>query len=252
MKKVIQALLQRMLGFENYLFYFSRFKIWTLKWDSQEQEGDFNFFLTLLKPTDQVLDIGANIGIMTALMAKTCPQGKVFAFEPVPENVKAWHRVVASMNLQNTQMFPLALGAETSVVEMEMPLMKGVRMQGLSHIRHQTIAGYEEVADRYQVKQIPLDDCQGLPDRIDAIKMDVENYEQYVLMGARKLLARHQPLIYCELWENENRERCFEILRQLDYKIMILEQDQLQTFQVGVHGHHNFFFIPAARVSEFL
>ena len=86
MKKLIQSILQKILGFERYLFWFSRFKISTLKWDSKE--GDFNHFLSLLSPGDDVLDIGANIGIMAIKMAQTCHQGTVHAFEPIPENIK--------------------------------------------------------------------------------------------------------------------------------------------------------------------
>ncbi|MEM6802034.1 MAG: FkbM family methyltransferase, partial [Bacteroidota bacterium] len=117
MKKGIQAFLQRILGFENYLFVFSLFKIYTLKWDGQDKEGDFNFFLTLLKAEDKVLDIGANIGIMSALIAKKCKNGKVFAFEPIPQNCKALNRIKKFLGLQNIALRPIALGKEQSMIE---------------------------------------------------------------------------------------------------------------------------------------
>ncbi|MEO1450970.1 MAG: hypothetical protein AAFV07_15680, partial [Bacteroidota bacterium] len=79
MKKAIQAFLQRLLGFRNYLFLFSLTKIHTLRWEPASKEGDFNHFLTLLDPQKDCLDIGANIGIMTVPMAKR--SRRVFAFE---------------------------------------------------------------------------------------------------------------------------------------------------------------------------
>lgn len=253
MKKGIQAFLQRSLGFENYLFVFSLFKIYTLKWDGQEKEGDFNFFLTLLQADDQVLDIGANIGIMSALIARKCKQGKVFAFEPIPQNCKALNRIKKFLRLDNIELFPIALGREKSLVEMEMPIMKGVKMQGLSHVKHESIEGYEEKGLGFQVEQNLLDampEFHNIP--IAAIKMDVENYEQFVLEGAQNLLKENHPLIYCELWDNENRRKCFEILESLDYKIFVLFQDQLVPFDKNIHLHHNFFFIPRKRTKEFL
>ena len=246
MKKVLQAILQRLLGFERYLTFFSRFKIMTLRWDGQRKEGDFNFFLTLLKPESRVLDIGANIGIMTVLMAKRCKQGQVFAFEPVPENFDALDKVVASYRLQNVLLFPLALGAKVDTVSMTMPVLKGVRMQGLAHVQHQTIEGYEAPQIGYEVKQLPLDEvCELKGKKIDAIKIDVENYEQFVLEGAHKLLSTDRPIIYCELWDNENRQRCFEILGELKYKTRVLVNQQLEDYDPAIHSHHNFFFIPS-------
>jgi len=246
MKKAFQAFLQRLLGFDRYLFLFSHFKILTLRWDGPRQEGDFNHFLTLL-PRDAVcLDIGANIGIMAVLMARRAPQGKVYAFEPVPENFRTLQRVVRSYRLTNVSLHPLALGDRPGKVRMAMPLLKGVRMQGLSHVEHESIEGYEARADAYQVEQMPLDELDFLQNQpLHAIKMDVENYEQFVLAGGQRLIRRQRPLIYCELWDNDNRRRCFELLQALDYDIQVLQEGQLVSFDPALHPQHNFFFRPS-------
>ena len=49
----------------------------------------------LLKPEDVCIDVGANIGYYTTLMAQLAHAGEVHAFEPVPIN---WH--VLNCNLQ--------------------------------------------------------------------------------------------------------------------------------------------------------
>lgn len=253
MKKRIQAFLQAILGFENYLFAFSLFKIYTLRWDGQNREGDFNHFLTFLKKEDHVLDIGANIGIMSALMAKKCVAGQVFAFEPIPENCTALLRIKKFLKLPNIQLHALALGNQTGEISMEMPIMEGVRMQGLSHVSHESIEGYQGKGLNYQAKQAPLDTLDFLQSiKISAIKMDVENYEQFVLEGAINLLKKNRPIIYCELWDNENRKRCFEILLKLDYAFFVLSEQNLVPFDKSLHQHHNFFFIPKERTKEFL
>ncbi|MDX2246042.1 MAG: FkbM family methyltransferase [Bacteroidia bacterium] len=249
MKKAIQAILQRVLGFERYLFVFSLFKIRTLRWDGKNKEGDFNFFLGMLKPDDVVLDIGANIGIMTALMAQKCRTGRVYAFEPVPDNFQAMRRVVNYLHLKNVSLHPVALGPEKGEVEIKMPVIKGVKMQGLSYIRHETIAGYPVGHISYRVPQVALDEWAFDPEeRVTAIKMDVENYEQFVLQGARQLLRKHRPVIYCELWDNENRKNCMQILQEAGYLPRVLVADTLVAFQPGIHPHHNFFFFPESNV----
>lgn len=243
MKKWIQATLQRLLGFDTYLFVFSLFIMYTLRWN--KKEGDFRHFLSLLAPDSTVLDIGANIGIMTALLSKACPQGKVHAFEPIPENHRSLQRLLRFTNSHNVHLHPIALGAERATVAMRMPVMEGVRMQGLTHVEHESIRGYEQQSIPYQVEQYALDDLQALKGtKVDAIKMDVENYEQYVLEGGRHLLRQYQPLIYCELWENENRKNCMRLLAEQGYAPYVLVNDQLVSFAPNVHPHQNFFFLP--------
>ena len=245
MKKLIQAFFQRMLGFQNYLYVFSLFKIYTLRWDRPDQEGDFNFFLTLLQPHFHILDIGANIGIMSVLMAKRAPKGKVYAFEPVPDNFQALQRVVKFHDLSHVEMFPVALGTESQKIQMQMPIMQGVQMQGLSHVAHESIDTYEANYQHYEVDQWVLDKLDFFTHTaIHAIKIDVENYEQFVFQGGKELIARDKPMIYCELWPNENRQACFDLLTSLGYRIFVKEKERLKAFDAERDTHHNFFFMP--------
>jgi FkbM family methyltransferase len=245
LKKLIQATLQRLFGFERYLFWFSRFKIHTLHWDPQEKEGDFTHFLTLLSPTDLVLDIGANVGIMTVHLANACPQGIVHAFEPIPDNFRALEKICQHYRLPNVYLHPIALGAERGEVSMSMPVIKGVKMQGLSHVSHAEIEGYDTDTHSYQVPQLPLSELPQLSGKkVHAIKMDVENYEQFVLAGAEEILKAHHPIIYTELWDNENRSACIRLLEGLGYQTLVLQAGELIPFQPGLHSQHNFFFLP--------
>lgn len=131
--------------------------------------------------------------------------------------------------------------------------MQGVRMQGLSHVSHASIKGYEEKGMKFKVEQRSLDKMTEFQDlTISAIKMDVENYEQFVLKGGLELFRKDKPILYCELWDNENRQECFRLLQGLDYEIFVLSEQQLKVFDPGKDLQHNFFFIPAERKKEFL
>ncbi|MEL6591728.1 MAG: FkbM family methyltransferase [Bacteroidota bacterium] len=245
MKKFVQSFLQKLLGFERYLLLFSWFKIKTLHLDGPDKEGDFLYFLSLLPEDGHVLDIGANIGIMTVLMAQRCPKGKVYAYEPVPENYRALERICRFMKVDNVALYQAALGPSEGTVKMQMPEIQGVRMQGLSHVVHDSIEGFGEKGSYYEVPQLVLDiSLRERSQPITAIKMDVENYEQFVLQGATELLRTDRPILYLELWDNENRERCFSLLRGLGYEVQVLVEKKLQVFEAQRHQQHNFFFVP--------
>ena len=134
--------LHKLLGFENYLFIFSLFKIYTLK--SDKNEKDFFHFLNLIPENSTVLDIGANIGIMTVHLAKSIKNIKVYSFEPMPNNIKAFKRVINYFKLKNVHLFELALGNSEGEVEMIMPVVSNVKMQGLSHVVHESIKEFNE------------------------------------------------------------------------------------------------------------
>jgi FkbM family methyltransferase len=241
LKTQIQYLLQKILGLENYLYVFSWFKIRTLKNDASE--NDFFHFLQFVKPGDTVLDIGANIGIMTYYMSKKIENGKVFSFEPIPVNINALRRIVSYFNLSNVHLMDMALGNYNGEVEMVLPVVDKVTKQGLSHVLSDEITTFNE-GHRHTTKIYKLDSLNKISEQpISAIKMDVENFEYHVLEGAVDLINRDKPVIYCELWDNENRYKCFTFLVNLGYSVLIKLGDNLVPFDKDLHTTQNFFFV---------
>ena len=79
---------------------------------------------------------------------------------------------------------------------------------------------------------------------VTGIKMDVENFEFFVLDGGRALLEKHHPVIYTELWENDNREHCFALARELGYEVQVASEGRLVTYDPAIHRMQNFIFTP--------
>lgn len=207
-------------------------------------ERDFFYFLTLLPNEGQVLDLGANIGIMAYHLSKALPQAKIQAFEPVPQNLNVLKRIITHFKLENVIVHPYALGNESGSIEMVVPVVADVKMQGLSHVVHDTITAFNQ-GETFQVPVKRLDEIPELQEqRTTGIKIDVENFEYFVLEGGRQLIQKHQPIIYSELWENENREKVFELLSQLNYSINIVQSNQLVEFNQTKHHTQNFIFLP--------
>jgi len=242
LKKFIQAILQRVLGFRNYLFIFSLFKAKTIATD--KNEGDFSYFLSLINDDATVLDIGANIGIMTSNLAQKVKQGIVFAFEPIPDNIATLKRIIRFHQLQNVILLEYALGNETKQTEMVLPVVNAVKMQGLAHVIDISITEFNN-GIAFSVPQYRLDDIPELQNiKVNAIKIDVENFEYQVFLGAQQLIRQSKPIIYCELWDNENRQNCFALMKQWGYQIYVLQHKQLITFNPAVSSTQNFFFLP--------
>jgi FkbM family methyltransferase len=242
LKEKVIYLLQQLLGFENYLWVFSNFKIKSLRND--KKEGDFFYFLDLIGPSDQVFDIGANIGIMTYFLSKGTPQGSVISFEPVTENIATLKRIMQQHTLQNVTLHETALGDAPGEIEMVMPQLGKAKKQGLSHVVHPSIEGFEGGVT-YTVPVVTLDELvkqnQYAP---KAIKLDVENFEYFVLKGAEATIAKHHPIIYTELWDNENRQKCFDLLNQWGYMAKVVVKKQLVDYDKTQHTHQNFIFLP--------
>lgn len=228
------------MGFQTYLYVFSLFKIKTLRSDSNEK--DFFHFLNLLKDgKGDVLDIGANVGIMTVHLAQKLPNSTIHAFEPMPANISVLKRIIAKFGLKKTKLHTVAVGDSTGTVKMILPEQGKTKMQGLSHVKHESISEWNE-GEEFEVKIDKLDNLiNGQP--IQAIKIDVENFEYFALKGAQRILENNKPVIYAELWDNENRTKCFELLSNLGYHTHIVENEKLVNYQSDKHNKQNFIFI---------
>src|SRR5437764_6126474 len=115
----IKRLLQRVFGFKDYLFIFSIFTINRLKWGAIEKE--FLEFMKLVPDDGVILDLGANIGIMTTHIASRRRKAMVYSFEPIAENLITLKRIVRHYKLSNVKVFECALGDHDGEIKMVMP-----------------------------------------------------------------------------------------------------------------------------------
>ena len=230
-----------MLGFNTYLKIFARYKIFTLKND--KKEGDFFEFMSLLKDEGLILDIGANLGIMTWHLLRNFPNAEIWAFEPIPENSKILHAVTDKFQHNRFKIFECALGDKTGTTKMVLPNVSKVKMQGLSHVVHDSIDEFNQ-GDFYEVPIDTLDNLIDSTKTVQGIKLDVENFEYFVLKGGEKLIERDKPIIYTELWVNDNREKCLSFIKSKGYSIKIHNGIKLIDFSPETYSGQNFFFIP--------
>lgn len=239
MKNTFKYILQRILGFQRYLYVFALFKIRTLRTDRKEK--DFFHFLALMKDGEgDVLDVGANIGVMTWHLAKALPNSMVHSIEPVPFNASTLQRVVEKFKLSNVRMHRVAVGETSGTLKMILPHNGKTRMHGLTHVKHESITEWNE-GEEFEVPVETIDSL--VPETtVQGIKMDIENFEYFALKGGESLIDRCFPIIYLELWENENRKACIDFLLSKGYTTYVVISEKLVPFEAGLHDAQNFIF----------
>jgi len=245
MKTLIRSYLQKTLGFKQYLALFSLYKIYAIRIDKKEK--DFLQFIKLIPAKGLILDIGANIGLTCVTLARSRPLATVYAFEPIPQNLQILKQNIRLFRLKNTKIFPIALGNENKMIDMIMPVVDQTKMQGLCHVVHDDMPKQSE-GIHFNVPVRTLDSmlnetANTLP--VVAVKIDVEHFEWAVLEGSLGLLSRYKPVIYCELAENQNRTKSFNMLASLGYKANVIHKNQLVDYNTSIHRTDNFIFAAA-------
>jgi FkbM family methyltransferase len=145
----------------------------------------------LLQPGEVAVDVGANVGHMTSLMAaKSGPAGHVIAVEPHPVlfrelqfNVETWRRQGALALITTCN---VALSASSGTAKLAVP-PNFKKNNGLSFLAspEQTV---EPNTQMFEVVLTTLDKLADVYRAISFLKIDVEGHELQVLEGAGQLL----------------------------------------------------------------
>jgi FkbM family methyltransferase len=167
-------------------------------------EGEAEVFRQVVKPTNIVVEVGANIGPHTVLLAQlTGPQGLVLAFEPQRIVFQALCANLALNSILHVDARQQAVGAKPG--ELLVP--------AIDYSQEGNFGGLElgkwQAGERVQV--VTLDSLNLA--RCDLLKIDVEGMEKSVLEGATATLARLRPPIYVE---NDRPDKSAELIRYLD------------------------------------
>lgn len=188
--------------------------------------------LRLLRPDTHFLDIGANIGWFSLLVAAHAPQGKVFSFEPDP---RVFEMLSANIALNGyggiIQAYHNAASdhaGEIIVTDLGNASNYGARFTGydaaaLAALHH----GPNPKSSRVQA--VAIDEL--LPDtRIDLVKADIEGFEPYAFRGIARLLERDRPRIVTEFAPSNleklggtTGEAYLEFFTQRGYRLNVID-----------------------------
>ena len=154
----------------------------------------------LVRPGDVVVDAGANIGYITALLARWVgPGGLVHSIEPIPATYALLTRAVRALGLAQVRCHACAVSDQAGEAVMEIPDYPD---GGENFYESRVVpAGASSGRSlRQAVRLCTLDELAGAHgSRITFMKIDVEGHEAPALRGARRILEQARPALLVEI-----------------------------------------------------
>jgi FkbM family methyltransferase len=188
----------------------------------------------IIRPGWICCDIGAHIGYFSLMMARlTGNGGKVFAFEPDPDNFSLLSEHIRINGL-------------SSIVD-AVPLAVSSRVESAVAVFQKGPASYSSTGklssssneEGIEVEVTSLDEFvyrRGYPEP-NFIKIDVEGFEGEVLSGADRILTQARPVIVCEIHNLEESIKVLEKLYETGYLVFHIEEDFEPVNNLKYGGH---------------
>lgn len=133
-----------------------------------------------LNNLDLCIDIGANLGFVSAVLAKRSK--RVIAFEPEPKNLERFNDLIRNNQIKNIEVEPIAVADKTGKIKFYTSQAHAHHSLGLAHTS-------QSAAQFIEVDVVTLDEfCEKKQiKKIDCLKVDVEGFEYEVFQGAKEL-----------------------------------------------------------------
>lgn len=186
---------------------------WLGFWELEKQRS----FAAALKPGDVVYEIGAHAGLyVLGACGKVGPEGHVYAFEPLPRNVKYLRRHVELNRLSNC-----------TVVEAAVCDSSGFRSFNANCCHSEA---HLSPTGATKVSAVSIDEfLAGGPERRppSVMKIDARGSELDILSGGGRTLSEFAPRIFISFYSPESTRACREVLNSLGYTFGPLVTDAL-------------------------
>lgn len=182
-------------------------------------EGNFeldeiNFVKNTLKKGDVFIDIGANIGLFSLIGAEIVGnEGKVICYEPSPNTFNRLKENIVLNQFTNIVHNNIGISDKKSVLKLN--------ISENGHDAWDTFANnvdsttYQKTAD---INVNTLDDEISELDikKIKLIKIDVEGWEKFVLLGAKNVLNNFSPILLVEFTQANTQAAGYNVLEIYD------------------------------------
>jgi FkbM family methyltransferase len=207
-----------------------------------------NVINKVLKPDSNFIDIGAHKGHILRELIKAAPDGKGYAFEPIPPLFEKIKKLYG----KKVAMYNLALSDEKGEAEFAYV----VDRPAISGLKERTVEGEDYHTKKIKITIDTLDSIIPPDVQIDLVKIDVEGAELGVLKGGVNTLRRCKPYILFEFGlgaadlYNTTPEMVYDLLESCGLSVSTLEYflKGRQPFDRGefigqYKKAYNFFFI---------
>ncbi len=168
---------------------------------------------SLCRPGDIAFDLGANVGVVTALLSELVgPSGRVVAFEASPRVLPLLRENISRQPIANTSLVAKAVGDMVGgTIDLH---------YNDSHVSDSVVHRSDDSKQTVQVTTTTIDEHVARTQLVpNVVKLDIEGAEHLALAGMRDTLRRYAPHLVIETFP-ETRSmiapliaagyRCFE------------------------------------------
>lgn len=190
----------RVMNYKGYRLHYTRGtslikRIW--RDETYEPEVTYKIIEELRKSKNPVLmDVGANIGLMTLNVVAALPNVEIYAFEPGVKQCNCLNKTVINNKIENNvTVYRQALGNN-----------KGQSKFYVHKEKHSSGDGFidTKMAGKTKIDYVNVITVDGWWrssnfKKVDVIKIDTEGSELWVLQGAKKFISQCRPKIFLEI-----------------------------------------------------
>jgi FkbM family methyltransferase len=191
-----------------------------------------------------LIDIGANVGLVSLLLADKVQHGLLFEPNPI---AAARARENLALNQLKFEIHELALSDTTGTVEFE--------DEGGVSTCNRTVVGFSTPAPTRRVSCTQLDQFlaeHAPPYPVSAVKIDVEGHENHVLRGMMECLRYHRPrLVMFEYLQRTNLRETVRLFETVGYTVLQLTQGGAEVATLEVPPLQDLFACPNELLAEF-
>ncbi len=180
-------------------------------------EEERQFFAKYSPGVGAIIDVGANLGVVSCLFAKRFPDRTIHAFEPSPATFPALKANIDRNGCGNIQALQIAVADHDGEISFDAhPIGRATASISTSgqYVTRVPCITLDTYAEQNSIAKVAF------------LKIDVEGFETVVLQGAKGILSRREAaLIYYEVCPGNSKnsgvdpEMPTRILQQYGYKI---------------------------------
>jgi len=152
-----------------------------------------------IEKSEVILDIGAHIGCHSLVYASINKDAKIYSFELQEQIYKLLKQNIEDNNLSNIKVFNCAIGDSIKMVNVADKIIDGPNRNQLYTYDNEkaynfggvSIGNGSEHKLMITIDSLNLSGC-------DFIKIDVEGFEYFVVLGAINTIMKYKPVIFYE------------------------------------------------------
>jgi FkbM family methyltransferase len=163
------------------------------------------------RPGFEFVDVGANIGLYSAICAVMFAPSRVVAFEPTPDVAAIARRVLKHNGISS------AVGRVEQCALGDRPGTVPLYLSAVSDSSNSLVAGFRESVGVIDVQVTTFDDyTRETGSRPDIVKIDTEMYEPAVIRGGRTMIQHFRPWLVVEVLNRRGSDHGAELTAAID------------------------------------